>query len=424
MKRPTEWNDRLVIEDGKITRIVEAEYRQKKRGEYIYHSIDVFKHNENEEYQARNLYQSMWGGYVVAFPGLPFNDRYGDKTPATEEEWCECGEMNFCGSTLRPSRSDIELVCGKYPDFRYVCNKYSIASRRMMIDILIMWKKHPQIELILAAGFYNVAMSGQFWRMTEANRKKICDFMRKYPKFCNFSFKDVWDCVKSGNPEKFAQFLRDVPSYYRHSRYYYSVKFEDYGYLCKLDLKEPRRDGLDAKIRYWQDYMDMLEKTHHEITDVYWRHPRDIKSAHDKLVKELEEIENEKMKEKIAQMEKIVARFKKFESNVDGYEIFVTSNYEVWNRQAKYLHQCIVANGYYNKVLDGNCVIIFIQKDGDPVATAEVKNDGKLGQFYADELDRSNCLPAPEVRAAFEKWMAAIPKNRFKPRREKERNVA
>ena len=39
-----------------------------------------------------------------------------------------------------------------------------------------------------------------------------------------------------------------------------------------------------------------------------------------------------------------------------------------------------------------------------PVATAEVKNDGKIGQFYADERDRSNCLPTPEVKAVFEKW--------------------
>lgn len=51
------------------------------------------------------------------------------------------------------------------------------------------------------------------------------------------------------------------------------------------------------------------------------------------------------------------------------------------------------------------CVLVFVQKNGEPIATAELKKGNKIGQFYANELDRDNCLPTDEVRAVMNKWL-------------------
>lgn len=59
-----------------------------------------------------------------------------------------------------------------------------------------------------------------------------------------------------------------------------------------------------------------------------------------------------------------------------------------------------------------------------PVATAQIHTDGTIGQFYANEIERDNCLPSDEVREAFNKWLEAVPKSKFKARRPRKKKVA
>ena len=99
----------------------------------------------------------------------------------------------------------------------------------------------------------------------------------------------------------------------------------------------------------------------------------------------------------------------------------MTSDYCEWQRQADALHQCICAAGYYQGTADGNYTIVFIQKEGVPVATAQVYPDGRIGQFYGDEIDRTNCAPSDEVRAAFNKWLEVVPKSKFKKSKPRQR---
>lgn len=75
---------------------------------------------------------------------------------------------------------------------------------------------------------------------------------------------------------------------------------------------------------------------------------------------------------------------------------------------------------------EGICTIIFIQKDGNPIATAEILKNGKLNQFYADERSGTpgGSLPNAEVKAAFNKWLELVPKSKFKNRRRKEKVAA
>ena len=69
------------------------------------------------------------------------------------------------------------------------------------------------------------------------------------------------------------------------------------------------------------------------------------------------------------------------------------------------MHQCLVSCDYISRVIKGECVLVFVQKNGKPIATAELKSGNKIGQFYANELDRDNCLPTGEVREVMNKWL-------------------
>jgi hypothetical protein len=176
----------------------------------------------------------------------------------------------------------------------------------------------------------------------------------------------------------------------------------------------------------------MLYRSDHNCKDIYWRYPSDISAFHDRLVEE-ERIKEEarrlaekkaeakRMREKALAFKRIVKKFEEVNGTVDGYSIFVTSDYEEWERQAKALHQCICACGYYQGTADGNYTIVFIQKDGEPVATAQVYPSGEIGQFYANEIDRANCTPSEEVKTAFYKWLESVPKSKFKKSKPRQR---
>lgn len=435
MHFPSDWHDRIEAEDGAIIRIVNAEWIDKKNGGKLY-SVDVYKENDAGEAWSQNLYQSMWGGSCVMFPGLPrnvnSNSWYYDESIAEEEGWYS-RSLSTVGWSDNITESEKELIISFYPDFKYVFKKHEMSSKREVMKILRVWIEHNEAELVLAIGFEKVALNGNFWRLSEKNRKATCLFMRQNPQFNELSLSEVREAMRAGDPLDYARYLKAIPSYHRSKSpraWYPCISYEDYKYMKKQQKKfkssyNDEEHAFNELINIYNDYIRMLYKSDHDCKDMYWRYPSDISAFHDRLVEEErikeearrlaeEKAEAKRLKERKLAFKRIVKKFEKVNGTIDGYSIFVTSDYEEWQRQAKALHQCIVASGYYQGTADGNYTIVFIQKDGEPVATAQVYPSGEIGQFYADETDRNNCLPSPEIKEAFNKWLASVPKSKFK----------
>ena len=346
------------------------------------------------------------------------------------ENWCSLPKPgNFGGGEL--TDEDKNIICSVYPSFRYTLNKYKIRMRWQCMDVLKQWILHPELEYILAAGYEKVGMSRNFWNLSEKKRKECALFMRKHPKYKDFSTIEILSCLKSKNPEVYAEYIKEIDVYTRRNYYDYKISFEDFVYLKKL--KGIKRDTFQSvmsrKINIYCDVLRMLHRSNHDENDEYWRHPKDLCAIHARLV---EERDREREQQHLAEMEqfkkkllKIIKKFEDVSHKVNGYSIFVSADYEEWKRQANALHQCIVASGYYKGMAEGNYTIIFIQKKGIPIATAQVYEGGRIGQFYADEMDHDNCLPSLEVKKAFEKWLKQVPKSKFKMRTQKQtRKVA
>ena len=158
----------------------------------------------------------------------------------------------------------------------------------------------------------------------------------------------------------------------------------------------------------------MAKRVGHDVEDEYWKYPNDLKKAHDKDMKEQKALDKAKNKVKELKLQAVVKDMLKFNENVDGYDIFIPDNYDVIKKQCDVLYQCLLRCGYDEKMIKQDIILVFIQKDGKPIATAEVKYDKKVGQFYADEHNRGNCLPSKDVEDAFNKWLAD-----FKPKKKK-----
>ena len=294
--------------------------------------------------------------------------------------------------------------------------------------------------MVLSAGFEKVGMNGSFWRLSEKNRRATCNFMRQNPQFKDLSFREIREAMRANDPVDYGVYLKVIPSWHRSSNpqgWYPCISYEDYKYIRKQHKKfkssyNDEEHAFNELVNVYNDYIRMLYRSDHNTKDEYWRYPSDIQAFHDRLTEE-ERIKEEarriaeakaeakRLRAKQAAFKRIVKKFASINGSIDGYSIFVTSDYDEWQRQADVLHQCICAAGYYQGTAEGNYTIVFIQKEGEPVATAQVFPDGRIGQFYADEIDRSNCAPSEEVRAAFNKWLESVPKSKFKKSKPRQR---
>lgn len=442
MHFPSDWHDRIEAEDGAIIRIVNAEWIDKRNGGKLY-SVDVYKENDAGEAWSQNLYQSMWGGSCVMFPGLPrnvnSNSWYYDESIAEEEGWYS-RSLSTVGWSDNISESEKELIISFYPDFKYVFKKHEMTSKREVMKILRVWIEHHEAELVLAIGFEKVALNGNFWRLSEKNRKATCLFMRQNLQFNELSLSEVREAMRAGDPVDYGRYLKAIPSYHRSKTpraWYPCISYEDYKYMRKQQKKfkssyNDEEHAFNELINIYNDYIRMLYKSDHDCKDMYWRYPSDISAFHDRLVEE-ERIKEEarrmqkakeeekRLKEQKKAIKRIEKKFAEINKSIDGYSIFVTSDYDEWQKQAKALHQCICACGYYQGTADGKYTIVFIQKNGEPVATAQVYPSGEIGQFYGNEIDRANCAPSDEVRAAFNKWLEVVPKSKFKKSKPRQR---
>lgn len=88
-----------------------------------------------------------------------------------------------------------------------------------------------------------------------------------------------------------------------------------------------------------------------------------------------------------------------------GLVVSVPGDIKTVAAQAKALHQCLVSADYIGRMAEKELVLVFVRtKAGEPVATAEIKPDGSLGQFYADE-DKDDIKPSEKAHIALDAWL-------------------
>ena len=384
------YTDRLELENGELVRIVTATAVKDSEKK-----LDVYKQYENGRCVCRNIYYS-YAGYFVAFPG-DITSLYSNKTCQFLQElddWGECKRISFVSRLLNDDEKDI--VIQKYSDFKYILRKFPVSIENTFLQISI-WKDHKEIEYVLASGFDKVAMNKMFWRLSEKNKKNIIPFIRNNQEYNFLSLLDIQTIIKHRiDVEEFARYRKFCLGCTR-------ISFDLYKYLFKIG-----KCDINGVFLY-NDYLNLLLQTQHDSECDYWKYPKNLQEKHDELVVEVEKIQELKIKEQLEKKQKdyinVVKKFSRFSKKIDGYDIYVPQTVNDIKFQADKLHQCLVSADYISQVIDKNCVLVFIRKKGEPIATVQLFKDDRIGQFYTNELDRNNCLPDDNLRNVFNKWL-------------------
>ena len=400
------FTDRITLDknENEIVRIINARSNQKKipglkKGEQT--SFDCYKQYETSPDVCRNLYRNFYNYLAVEFPKeIVWNYRTKRHVRRGYDEWDEvCCDVHI-DTPYHPTEREKKIICDKYPAFRYVLNKWS-GTRAQTMAVLKVWKEHPEIELPLSLGYYDVCFSKSFYTMKKEDLKKCYKYMNENREL-NLSVTDLKIIIKHGEE------MADL--YFRAKRIMgRRVKMSDVKWVVTQSDKYYENNSWGLRNDY-DNYKDLCIYFDKDMKDEYWAHPKNLKERLEELRAQRENIrmleETVKLKKKMARYKRAIKRFEGWDKTVDGYNIIIPKTAEQWQKQASVLHQCIVRMNYMDQV-NKNRVLFFILKGDTPIATCEVTNllEKKIGQFYADEFDRSNCLPTPEVRNAMLKYL-------------------
>lgn len=444
MHKAEYYEEHFLLQDNHVVRLVVAGWKG--------YEVEIYKETDDGRCYVKNFDLVPMNGWMFSIPGTIERNNWGGRWEVEEQDWSEIDRKIYHISDpvdyRRNAQKNLkrllgETISARYPDFEYVLKKWIPKTTHEMMEVLTIWREHPDVEFLLAMRFLNVALSSGFYKLSKPKKKTYIQWIKQHPEACVLGFGDIKTIISNGIS---IDEYQDYCDFLLASKCNVGVSYRIYKYLEKNQNIRDWSGYYNAKmalVEFYQDYVRMAKFCGHNLKDDYWRFPKDLNKAHDKVMAEAENIRRQQMiaeelerqrreaeyaerkRKEIQQKEKalmaIEKRFKELNGDIDGYSIFVTSNYAEWEKQAEALHQCIVASGYYEGTADGKYTIVFIQKNGEPVATAQVYPNGNIGQFYGNETDRANCKPSEEVTAAFNKWLESVPISKFKKAKTRQR---
>ena len=379
-----------------------------KYGHLVVETVAVWK-NKRKKVQEINLdkgiryngvYYSGLCGYGVVFDGESIYTRgygcYYGNVETDKQKWTSYRITDF-NPVIIDSRivteEELQMIYSLYPDFRYTIQKSKKEFNvTFILTLLKKWLEHPQeVEMLYSLGYPHLLECKSIYTMTKEKKVQFIKFLQKASQIVKkeLNFKEIQILLKINKLD------------FEYISYMNGFSYDVWTKRVQM-LDRPQKD-------YWRwhykDYLKLAKELGHNTKDDYWKYPKDLKQAHDSLLETKERILAAKREEEFKPLEKRIKKYLKYNAVVDGYEIFFSADPEAWNVQAKALSQCIVANSYYKKT---TCILAFIRKDNEPIATAEILANKKIGQFYADERNRNDCKPSDEVKNVFYKWLENV----------------
>ena len=346
----------------------------------------------------RNLDYIYMGGYKA----------YGKPEKKMIPFWNKKTPKIFALDMFSAKEEDIKPLLDMEPNFIYTFKKCGSISIADTFNLFKTWCMFPMLEILLNMGFYTLATNKNFLKLDNKRQREIVNYYlasedksaEEYRRFV--TAEGIKGAMKHRcTYNQFKEYKRETRSHF--------IKEMDYKDYRKLaDKNIPLYDYM------W--YMSHLKSEFPErLNDEYWTTFKDVDDFFSKEHKVNKQIDNrrkleaaEARKEKKENYLKAINKYKKWDGTFNGLHIYIPKELADIENQAKALNQCLIDCDYIGQVIKKKCILAFIKKDNEPLATAELEIRNrklKLGQFYGNELDRDNCLPPDGCKEALDMFM-------------------
>ena len=293
---------------------------------------------------------------------------------------------------------------------------------------------YPQIEMLLKMGHYGFAADFIYRHVpysVNASEKKPHRFFGIQPEEWRFLLqrglnKDELAMMQHLNEHKISYKQRielflwcrqhDVESYLVHTALQRTTPAKMMGYVQKQYalLKDSRTShgqsryvGLKEILREYGDYLRLCQCEDCNMKDSIILFPKNVKKAHDRLIKRIKVREDKAKQEKFQRVLEHLGHQLDFE--YEGLAIMQPARMEDLVAEGKALSHCV--GGYIDSMADNRCVILFIRRKAElekPFYTVEVQND-QVRQVKGFK----NGSATPEVEEFMAVWEEQVLKKRL-----------
>lgn len=150
-------------------------------------------------------------------------------------------------------------------------------------------------------------------------------------------------------------------------------------------------------LHYYPDYLRMLKQRNQGVTDLpdNLLYPKNFKTAHDKLMAEIEVEEN---KERAAKLDKTIKKIQRLEYQNDGFGLAIVVPQQLSDilYEGATLKHCVGSNQHYvDEMIEGKSVIVFLRSLEDlskPLVTVQLR--GKKIEQRRGYGNREDKIPA------------------------------
>lgn len=263
-----------------------------------------------------------------------------------------------------------------------------------------LYTKYPKIELLAKSGLGHLVTGARYFNFKGKSFEqifKIKPYWKKYIRSINIS--EILEIRR--NPE--IDSMKKLMKYRLHN-------FDNYPYIKKY-FKFRMFDYIeDDKFNYhnhadwsmYNDYLKMAEESGMPLNENKYLYPKNLKIAHDDVLRNLEVIRSKEYDEGVAATSK---KYKKYNYQNNKYFIRTAKSSDELVDESIDMHNCV--RTYIEAIAKGKTCVLFLRKVSDPsksFVTVELRNKTII-QAFAYNNSQIDC----DTRTFLKEWQ-----NKFK----------
>lgn len=394
----------------KLYELGRAYYEPNKLRYYTYYRWDYYYYSNGEHWSSGKGYNQsrMWSGPT-----------YGEPS-----ELCKDTEMEHW------SLDDyMDLTC------RYHSPVISIWD---YMDMYEAWSRRPELEMMIKAGFTKIAkniINRESHCRLNYRAKNVADFFRIYPervrelkaKKGDDAILAIYQAERASKTRFSSGLIENIILYY--GEYGWNLKqawkaFTDISKYMTVQQAYNRVNGYykaqkkkewtkrSDVLREYRDYLNMRAENGYDMTNSVYLHPKNLKKAHNEMVKEQNERRNKEHIEKSNKMyPKIRSKFKGLDKkyHYEGHGMIIRPARSAGEivLEGQLQHHCVGRGEYLSNHNSGKSFIFLLRKQGaedKPYITIEINKYGIVQWYGAHDKKTSD----KETLAAIEEFESKI----------------
>lgn len=307
---------------------------------------------------------------------------------------------------------------------------YQDAGGKRLVSYLALWRKHPTVENLLMQGCGRLLVDlinkekisgtdhGGIPKLPDVNwrEKRPAQMLGLNKEEFRYMRQMCWNVEdleryrlvkKSGLPVRLPEdmeLLRNKPAY-EINRILEEGPPQDFWRILRYLKKQTATWGI------LQDYWHMAHRLHRDLMDSLVRWPRNLKTAHDRVMEE------QKAREDAALNEMFIERAKELDYlsfELDGLLIRPCQTETELIREGKDLHHCVAT--YAKRHAEGKTAILFIRQTTEPDKPFFTLEFDEKAKRVRQNRGLRNCDRTPEVKAFEKAWLSYVHRAKSKER--------